>query len=95
MNECFFIGEVIEVGKFKFILNSKIKHKSEIILKVKLFDGNSINAIAYDEKADYILRNDFLTSIVFIQGRLEDRPKEIQINILYIEKMSPRSENKR
>lgn len=87
MNECFFIGNVIEIGKFKFIVNSKIKYKSKITMKIKLLDGNIINGIAYNEVADYILRNNFLKSTVFIQGILRNKTKELQINIYNITKV--------
>lgn len=86
MNKCFFIGYVIEVGRFRFILNSETKYKSEIIIKIKLLDGNIINAVGYDDIADYILRNNFLTKTVLVQGRLKCESKEIQIVINYIEK---------
>lgn len=66
MNVCFFIGEVLEIGKFKFIVNPKIHFKSEITMKIKLIDGNIISVIAYNEVADYILRNNFFKSKVMV-----------------------------
>lgn len=86
MNECFFIGNVIEVGKFKFIINPEIQYKSEIITKIKLLDGNIIKVVAYDEVADYILRNNLMNSTVFIRGKLRNKSKELQINISHIKK---------
>ena len=87
MNKCFFMGNVVEVQKFKFILNKNKKHKSEITLKVKLLDGNYINAIAYDEVADYVLRNNFSNNMVCIQGSLEQNAKVVHAVIKYIEKL--------
>ena len=87
MNECFFIGNVIEIGKFKFILNQKIKHKSKIQIKVKLFDGNLVDAVAYDETADYIFRNDFNKTTVFIQGKIRNEANKLNIKIDYIKKL--------
>ncbi|MBR2745013.1 MAG: hypothetical protein IKE01_06970 [Clostridia bacterium] len=86
MNKCFFIGQVIEVQKFKFILNKNIKHKSEIGLKIKLLDKNCIRAVAYDGVADYVLRNIFCNSMVCVQGRMEQNKKILQVVIKYIEK---------
>lgn len=87
MNECFFIGNIIEIGKFKFILNPKIKYKSKIQIKVKLFDGNLVDAVAYDETADYILRNNFYNTTVFIQGKVRNEENKLNIKIYYIKKL--------
>ncbi len=87
MNVCFFIGEVLEIGKFKFIVNPKIHFKSEITMKIKLIDGNIISVIAYNEVADYILRNNFFKSKVFMQGNLRSSTKKIYINIYHIVKV--------
>lgn len=71
MNIGFFIGKILEIEKFKFIINSKDGRKSRIVINVELLDGNIIKAIAYDETADYILRNNYFEKEVFIKGRLE------------------------
>ena len=43
MNKCFFIGNIIEISKFKFIL--KGEHKSKITIKIKLLDEEEIIAV--------------------------------------------------
>lgn len=88
MNIGFFIGKILEIEKFKFIINSKDGRKSRIVIKVELLDGNIIKAIAYDETADYILRNDYFEKEVFIKGRLECVLKEMQVVIHYIKIIS-------
>ena len=87
MNECFFIGKIIKIGKFKFICSSKTKHMSEIKIKLKLLDGTIINVIGYDAVADYILRNVHNENIVFINGRVICKLKEIYIKMCHIEKI--------
>ena len=88
MNIGFFIGKILEIEKFKFIINSKDRRKSRIVINVELLDGNIIKAIAYDETADYILRNDYFEKEVFIKGRLECILKEMQVVIHYIKIIS-------
>lgn len=88
MNIGFFIGKILEIEKFKFIINSKDRRKSRIVINVELLDGNIIKAIAYDETADYILRNDYFEKEVFIKGRLECVLKEMQVVIHYIKIIS-------
>ena len=86
MNECFFIGKIIKNNGFKFILNEK--NKSKIEMEIKLADENILKIIAYDEKADFIFRNNFnLNDIVFVQGKLRKKDKELVIIINYIEKV--------
>ena len=86
MNIVFLMGEILEIEKFKNIIDSKNDRKSRIAMKVKLLDGNIIKAICYDEIADYILRNDYLKKVVFIKGKLESSSKEIQVVIHYVKK---------
>ena len=81
MNEVFIIGKVIETSPFKFIIYKKQKnkdtkpkkifekHQSVIEMKIELAKGGILKAIAYDEKADYVLRNNFQGKVVFINGK--------------------------
>lgn len=88
MNICFMMGTIVEIERFKFILNKQTKHKSRVAMRIKLIDGKIIEVIAYDQMADYILRNEFLNSVVFVQGELESKSRrEIIINAYYIEKL--------
>ena len=80
MNKCFLIGKIIEIEKFKFIISKKSTNKSQIVLKIKLIDGTIVNTIAYDEVADYILRNNFSLNKVYIQGRIENSSNNMQVN---------------
>lgn len=79
MNKCFFIGKIIEKNEFKFILNKKMKHKSQIKCKVELSNNSVIDVIAYDRTADYILRKDI--NLVLIHGVLEQLENGIQVEI--------------
>lgn len=83
MNISFFIGNVVNIEDFKFILNSK-KHKSKIALNLKLLDKNIIKIVAYDETADYVLRNVCLGNTIFIQGKLRQELAETIVIIRYI-----------
>ncbi len=83
MNISFFIGNVVKIEDFKFILDSK-KHKSKISLKLKLLDKNEIKVVAYDETADYVLRNVSLGNILFIQGKLKQELAEIIVIVKFI-----------
>lgn len=82
MNEGYFLGEIIDVGKFKFIYEGSLIHKSVICLKMKLIDGQIIDLRGYDEVADLILRNKF--RFVYISGRIKT---EGYIQIKEIEKV--------
>lgn len=79
MNKCFFIGKIIEKNEFKFILNKKMKHKSQIKCKMELSNNSVIDVIAYDRTADYILRKDI--NLVLIHGVLEQLENGIQVEI--------------
>lgn len=68
MNEVHCLGEVIDIGKFKFIYGRNLPYKSVINMEVKLVDGQIITARGYDEIADDILRNEF--KFVYIYGQL-------------------------
>jgi len=82
MNEVFLIGKIIEQSNFRFILNNK--HKSEICMKIKTLDGNIINLIAYDKSADYIVRNNFLNKMVFMQGKINSVLKKVNIYFIKV-----------
>ena len=45
------------------------RHQSVIEMKIELVKGGILKAIAYDEKADYVLRNNFQGKVVFINGK--------------------------
>lgn len=77
MNKCFLIGKIIEKGKFKFILNKKVKHKSQIQFKIELSNGSIIDVLAYDRTADYILRKKI--DWILIYGRLEQTENGIHV----------------
>lgn len=83
MNISFFIGNVVNIENFKFILNSK-KHKSKIALNLKLLDKNTIKVVAYDETADYVLRNVSVGNTIFVQGKLRQELAEIIVIIKFI-----------
>lgn len=85
MNKCFFIGKVIEKGDFRFILNKKKKHKSQITGKAQLLDETIINFIGYDEMADYIYRNEF--EYIYMSGSLIELNKNLFIEIEEIKKV--------
>ena len=86
MNECFFIGKIIKNNGFKFILNKK--NKSKIEFELKLIDNNILKIVAYDEKADFIFRNNFdINDIVFIKGKIKTEHEKLIIVINYIEKI--------
>lgn len=68
MNECFFIGRIIEGIKYDFILNGKNDAISRF--KVKLMDGETINVVSYNKNADYCYRVLEDNDVVFIYARL-------------------------
>lgn len=82
MNKCFIIGKIIEKDNFRFILNKKIRHKSQIQCKVMLSNNSIIDVIAYDITADHILRKRL--DFVLIYGRLEQIENRIQVEITEI-----------
>lgn len=79
MNIVFFMGKEIEEGTFKFILNKKVKHKSQYTFKFQLPDESIIDMVAYDEIADYIVQNKPMNMI--IQGNLKSEKEKIQVEI--------------
>ena len=89
MNKCFFIGDIVKNEGFKFIIGKRLKHRSKIILHIKLKNQSIFKAIAYDKTADYILRKDMDCGLVFIIGKLRYNKKTKQVNILieYIQKL--------
>ena len=81
MNIVFFLGKEIEKGKFKFIIDKKVRHKSKYTFKFELIDGNIVDMIAYDEVADYIVQN--RPEYMLIRGNLkneEENKIEVEIN---------------
>ncbi len=71
MNLCFIIGKIINDVDFKFILSGK--HKSIVILKIKLINGSEIEVRAYDEIADICYRFFNKNEIVLVEGRLDTK----------------------
>lgn len=79
MNRCFLMGKLIEKNDFKFIINKRKKHKSQIKCKLKLRNGSIIDIIAYDKNADLILRKEM--NFVYIDGILEQTEHGIHVEI--------------
>ena len=79
MNRCFLIGKLIKKEYFKFIINKKKKHKSQIKCKLKLRNGSIIDIVAYDKNADLILRKEI--NLVYIDGILEQTEHSMQIEV--------------
>lgn len=77
MNRCFLMGKLIEKKYFKFIINKRKKHKSQIKCKLKLLNGSIIDIIAYDKNADLILRKEM--NLVYIDGILKQTEHSIQV----------------
>ena len=68
MNEVFIIGKVIGEVKYKFILE---KHNNaKAVISVELLDKTKLEVIAYNEIADYVLRNLDENKLVFINGKI-------------------------
>ena len=65
------IGKIINDVDFKFILSGK--HKSIVILKIKLINGSEIEVRAYDEIADICYRFFYKNEIVLVEGRLDTK----------------------
>ena len=78
MNIGFFIGKILEIEKFKFIINSKDRRKSRIVINVELLDGNVENVIAYNKKAEECYRKLEKGGLVNILGEL-DTKMEVEI----------------
>ena len=85
MNEYFGIGKVIRKENFKFVLNKN--HKSRIAMTIKLIDANEVQIVAYDEKADYMIRNIFEGDVILIQGKLKSENNILIIEVKYVEKI--------
>lgn len=68
MNEGYFLGQVIDIGKFKFIYGKDLRHKAMIEITVKLVDKEILIFRGYDDIADDILKNKF--KFVYILGQL-------------------------
>ncbi len=71
MNICFFMGKVISDIDYKFILNGK--NDAIAFFTIKLLNNSIINAIAYNQKADYCYRTVKIGSDVIIEGNLNSK----------------------
>lgn len=68
MNEIFLIGKIIENVKYKFMVE---KHKdAKAIINLELLDKTKIEIIAYNEQADYALRNLKVNNTIFVYAKL-------------------------
>ena len=90
MNKCFLIANIVKNEGFKFIIKKKSKHKSAVVLQIKLRNGSIFKAIGYDEVADYILRQNIQSGLIAIMGKLrqDKRSRQTYIKIEYIKKLS-------
>lgn len=85
MNECFFIGKIIEDIEFKFINKKrKTQNNSIVLFKLKTLDKNMLRVKAYDEIADFCYSKLEKNDLVFIVGKLET---DGVIKIKFIEKV--------
>lgn len=75
MNFCFISGKIINDVNIKFILEGK--HNSIVILKLKLLDDSVIEAVAYNEVADYCYRYLKKDDLILVEGRLNTKMKII------------------
>lgn len=91
MNLCFVIGKIINDIDFKFILSGK--HKSIVLLKLKLINGSIIEARAYDEVADCCYRLLKKNEIVLIEGRLDTKMYIVLKRVEKIDKKTRNNEN--
>lgn len=89
MNRCFIIAKIIKNEGFKFIIEKKNKHKSQVVLEILLSNNSVFKAVGYDKIADYILQNDITNEFVFIDGKLVFSKKinQIVIDINFIKKI--------
>lgn len=79
MNICFFTGEKINEGTFKFIISKNIKHKSQYTFKLKVDNETVIDVICYDNVADYMVKQEF--KYIVIIGSIETIDEKIYINL--------------
>ena len=56
-------------------------------MTIKLIDANEVQIVAYDEKADYMLRNIFEGDVILIQGKLKSENNILIIEVKYVEKI--------
>lgn len=71
MNEIFVIGKIISEVKYKFILE---KHNNaKAVISLELLDRTKLEVIAYNEIADYVLRNLDKNELVFINGKIYEK----------------------
>ena len=70
MNVVFLIGELIKEIEYKFMLEKNKTAKA--ILNLKLLDKTEIKVEAYNEIADFCLRNLKIKDIALIYGKIEE-----------------------
>lgn len=68
MNECFFLGKIVDIYNFKFIYNKTFKYKCIVKFKLELLNTEYIEILAFDELIDKVLINKF--KFVYIHAEL-------------------------
>ena len=84
MNLIYIMGKIISEIKFEFIINNK--NKSIAIFEVELLNKSIIRIKAYNENADYCLRNLEKYNNIIIEGKLNSNLEIILKNIKKLEK---------
>ena len=75
MNEIFLIGKIINGVEYKFMVEKNKTAKS--ILKIELLDKTKVEAIAYNEIADFCFRNLNIQDTVIIYAKINKNIIEI------------------
>ena len=74
MNECFFIGKIINDIDFKFIVNSK-KYYSISIFQIELNNKSIMTVKGYNEIADFcyksLIKNNYIALYGELDGKME------------------------
>ena len=73
MNLVFIKGKIIEKIEFKFIYSKNKTKNTPISIaqsKVELDNKSIIDAIGYNEKADWMYRNLTINEVIYIEGKL-------------------------
>lgn len=79
MNYCFILGKIINDVDIEFILESK--HYSIVLLKLILLNGSVIEALAYNEVADYCYRYFKRNDLILIKGKINSKMKIVIKNL--------------